>query len=192
MPAISILVAQNLLALMFLASAASKASQFARFQSSVEAYRLLPTYLVAPASRFIPIVEFIVGGLLLLGVGTVWVGWVATTLMLVFSAAISIKINQKDNIGCGCGGFLGSHQISSWHLWRNLLLSVLAVLVALGSPSLAIQLKSLPLAIQWLCRLLALGLLISLAVLEEVMAIGRLIPQDSSSMPEAGWEGGVS
>lgn len=123
------------LAVIFLAGAWQKFREFEEFRGNVEAYGLLPSFMLLPVTLAVPVIEGL-AGLLLLSVSTRMIGLgLGVGLLAVVTTAIVINLLRGNrDIDCGCGG-LFSHvgeQILGWGLVaRNtVLLAGLLVSVA--------------------------------------------------------------
>jgi uncharacterized membrane protein YphA (DoxX/SURF4 family) len=71
---------------------------------AVQAYQLLPQGLTHAVGYGLPLVEVLVGLLLLLGLGTRWAAVVAGLLMIVFILGIVSVWVRGLSIDCGCFG----------------------------------------------------------------------------------------
>jgi len=71
---------------------------------AVQAYRILPGGLTHPVGYGLPLLEVLVGLLLLLGLGTRWAAVAAGVLMVVFIAGIVSVWARGLSIDCGCFG----------------------------------------------------------------------------------------
>ncbi len=92
------------LAAVFLTSGALKVVDPAQTRIAVRAYELLPAGLVGPVATALPLVELILGTLLLVGVFTRWVALGSGVLLLVLMAAVAQAWARGLSIDCGCFG----------------------------------------------------------------------------------------
>ncbi len=117
-------------ALLLLAGIAKMRNGLNAFQQVVLGYELVPRRLVPLLSKALPVVEVVVGTLLVLGLFVNLAATAAFGLVFVFSAVIAISLLRGRKHQCGCVGLASSTvQQIQWRLvYRNL--SVLAVLVA--------------------------------------------------------------
>jgi hypothetical protein len=115
-----------LIATVFLFAAVPKLLDVKAFASIVNAYAMLPDYLVMPAAIAIPVVEVI------LAAGLVCNNWQSTLgsllLMVFFVLLLSYSIYVGLDIDCGCFG-PEDPEYSAFHglrsaLWRDLLMLV--------------------------------------------------------------------
>lgn len=113
--------------LVFVQAGASKWRHLRLMPGIVANYRLLPEPLVAPVARALPALELALGVALLAG-GQRFAALPAILLLWAFAAAMAINLRRgRGHIDCGCGQ---SHlrQMLSWPLvWRNLVLSAIAL-----------------------------------------------------------------
>lgn len=90
-------------------------------------YRLLPTRLVAPAARILPIAEIAIGGALIAGIAPLPV-MMAILLLTLFGVAMAINIRRgRTQIDCGCGRSQLRHPIGWPLVARNIVLALLLV-----------------------------------------------------------------
>jgi uncharacterized membrane protein YphA (DoxX/SURF4 family) len=99
------------LAAVWLISGAVKISDPGQTYIAVKAYDVLPTSLVGPVATALPLLELVLGVLLLVGLGTRLAAVLAGLLLLVLIAAIAQSWARGLNIDCGCFG--GGGQVSA-------------------------------------------------------------------------------
>ncbi|GAA3544819.1 DoxX family membrane protein [Amycolatopsis ultiminotia] len=78
---------------------------------AVRAYDVLPDALVRPVSIALPLLELVLGLLLLVGLATRWVAGVALVLLAVLVAGIAQSWARGLSIDCGCFG--GGGQVAA-------------------------------------------------------------------------------
>lgn len=102
--------------------------------TAVRAYQLLPLELADPVGRALPIIEVIVGALLILGVLTRWAAVAGGLLMVAFIIGIASVWARGISINCGCFGDGGvdPEAISKypWEIARDVALLAGAALLA--------------------------------------------------------------
>lgn len=104
--------------------------------SAVRAYQLLPEAVVPAVGHLLPVVEVVVGVMLLLGVLTRWAGVASAVLFAVFIVGIASVWARGIEIDCGCFGGGGAKEgalddypkeiardvalllASAWLVWR--------------------------------------------------------------------------
>jgi len=90
--------------LVFVLAGVQKAQHWKLLSGVISNYRLLPRWIVAPASALLPPVELIVGLLLLSAQMVPWAQAAAIALLALFAAAMAINIRRgRAHIDCGCG-----------------------------------------------------------------------------------------
>lgn len=130
-------------AILFLLAAVHKLSNRSEFLAILGAYKVLPPLLLRPASLIIPNLEIVIAlGWFLIGVLGVQlraVPIISAGLLLVYGSAIAINLFRgRLDIDCGCS-FSSSkveksesaQQISGALVWRNSVLSLLALLAVI-------------------------------------------------------------
>lgn len=123
------LMLRLVLGLIFLSSGILKLTNFKWFASAVDNYRILPTFLITPASLILVIGE-VIGGLgILTGTFLQVSSYMILSLLIVFVIAISINLFRKRSIQCGCGGLIGNRKISKNIIIRNLVFCVAVSLI---------------------------------------------------------------
>lgn len=123
-----------LLALLFASAAWHKASNPSRFASTLEGYRLLPSWLATAVTRVLPVLEITVAVVLLLPLHRwyAWAGLGAAALLVLYSVAILINLARgRRDIDCGCFGPTARVPLSGALIVRNSLLIVAATVVSL-------------------------------------------------------------
>jgi uncharacterized membrane protein YphA (DoxX/SURF4 family) len=97
-------VARLGLAAVFLVSGALKTVDPAQTRIAVRAYELLPPDLVGPVATALPLVELVLGTLLLVGAFTRWVALASGVLLVVLMTAVAQAWARGLSIDCGCFG----------------------------------------------------------------------------------------
>jgi len=92
------------LAAVFLVSGALKVVDPAQTRIAVRAYELLPPDLVGPVASALPLVELVLGTLLLVGAFPRWVALAAAVLLVVLMIAVAQAWARGLSIDCGCFG----------------------------------------------------------------------------------------
>jgi hypothetical protein len=128
-PVLQVVVALGL-ATLFAAAARYKWVDHIRFRQQLDAYRLLPGMVVAPAAWLLAGLETTVAlGLLMPGMRAV-AGLAAAALLSGYALAMAVNLARgRRHIVCGCGG--EPLLLSPWLLLRIGLLSLGALLLAL-------------------------------------------------------------
>jgi len=84
---------------------------------AVQAYRILPAAIDDVVAFGLPLLEAVVGVLLLLGLGTRLAAWIAGGLLIVFIAGITSAWVRGLSIDCGCFGG-GGDVLATGKAWR--------------------------------------------------------------------------
>ena len=102
------------------------------FAEVIHHYRLTPYPLLHPSAHLLPILEFVIGSALILGLGGRGAALLAGNLTVVFMAAITSALVRNLDISCGCFNTDGGHDVGLDLLWRDgiLLLMCLPPLLA--------------------------------------------------------------
>jgi uncharacterized membrane protein YphA (DoxX/SURF4 family) len=124
-----------LLGAVWLVAGASKITDFDASVRAVRAYRLLPETAAQVVGAGLPVVELLLGVLLVVGAGVRAAAAVSAVLMLAFVVGIASAWARGLRIDCGCfgsGGELAAGQDPTYglELARDAALTVLAVLLA--------------------------------------------------------------
>jgi uncharacterized membrane protein YphA (DoxX/SURF4 family) len=104
-------VARLGLAAVFLVSGALKVVDPAQTQIAVRAYELLPPGLVGPVAITLPLLELVLGTLLVGGAFTRWAALTSAVLLLVLMAGVAQAWARGLSIDCGCFG--GGGQVAT-------------------------------------------------------------------------------
>ncbi|MEV0069442.1 MULTISPECIES: MauE/DoxX family redox-associated membrane protein [unclassified Amycolatopsis] len=92
------------LAAVWLVSGAIKLASPGQTFIAVQAYDVLPSALVRPVATALPLVELVLGLLLLFGLATRWVATAALVMLAVLVAGIAQSWARGLSIDCGCFG----------------------------------------------------------------------------------------
>jgi uncharacterized membrane protein YphA (DoxX/SURF4 family) len=127
--------ARLLLGAVWLAAGASKITDLDASVRAVRAYRLLPEIAAQVVGAGLPVVELLLGVLLVAGAGVRAAAAVSAVLMLAFVVGIASVWARGLRIDCGCfgsGGELAAGQDPAYglELARDAALLVVAVLLA--------------------------------------------------------------
>lgn len=117
-----------LIAAVFLFAAIPKLLDLKAFAEIVNAYAILPGYLVFPAAIAIPVVEVVLAGGLIIGRWQSTLG--SLLLLLFFILLLAYSIHVGLDIDCGCFG-PEDPEYSAFHGLRSALWRDLAMLVPL-------------------------------------------------------------
>lgn len=131
-PSLGLLAVRLVLAGLFIYAGAVKALAPAPFAADIANFRLLPLFASGVVAVYLPWLEILAGGALLVGRWRAGGALVLALLSAVFlTALLSARLRGLD-ITCGCFGHAtaAGGGISAWLLWRNVGLLALAAIVA--------------------------------------------------------------
>jgi uncharacterized membrane protein YphA (DoxX/SURF4 family) len=92
------------LAAVFLVSGALKVIDPAQTRIAVRAYEMLPPGLVGPVATVLPLVELVLGTLLVAGAFTRWAALASVLLLVVLMTGVTQAWARGLSIDCGCFG----------------------------------------------------------------------------------------
>jgi len=101
------------------------------FAMAIDSYNMLPLWAVELMARFLPILEAVLGALLISGLGLRWVASITSALLLVFIGAMARALILHIQIKCGCFG--NDEPLTIFTLLRDSTLLVLALAVTIGA-----------------------------------------------------------
>ena len=101
------------------------------FAMAIDSYNMLPLWAVEFMARFLPILEAVLGALLITGLGLRWAATITSALLLVFIGAMTRALILHIQIKCGCFG--NDEPLTIYTLLRDSSLLVLALAVTVGA-----------------------------------------------------------
>ena len=114
--------------LVFIAAALPKLRQPRELEGVIANFRILTPSLQRPVARGLPILELLVGSLLVTGFQDRLASAVAAALLLGFAWAMGLNLRRgRNHIDCGCHGATMTQTLSWLLVWRNVGLAVLAI-----------------------------------------------------------------
>ena len=145
------------LACVFLAAGMHKWRDLRQFETTLDAYRLLPGWLAHPAALVLPLAESVIALGLLLPVARSAAASAGAVLLGIYTLAIGVNLARgRRSIDCGCGNPGRDQSLTEWLLLRNGALIGLAVLAATPAVNRAMG------WLDWLVALLAATTLVLL------------------------------
>ncbi len=114
------------------------------FAEVIHHYRIVPNILLHPSALLLPMVEFVVGAALVLGLGRRGAALIMAVLLVVFMGGITSALARNLDISCGCFNTDGGHAVGISLLWRDFILLVLCLPPLLwdrGGPALGTLLR---------------------------------------------------
>jgi uncharacterized membrane protein YphA (DoxX/SURF4 family) len=116
------------LAVVFILSGLDKINDLASFAQSIENYRILPLSLVNIIAIFVPWIELVAGGLLLLGFYIKENSTLILALLIIFTAAIISAVLRDLDIDCGCQGTFDGQKVGILKIIENSALMIVSFL----------------------------------------------------------------
>lgn len=118
----------------WLVAGAVKMPDPAESVAAVRAYQILPSDLVTPVGQLLPVIEILIGLLLVLGLLTRAAAVASAALFLVFIAGIVSVWVRGINIDCGCFGGGGANPDAAsqypWEIARDAALLAASLFLA--------------------------------------------------------------
>jgi len=105
---------------LFIYASMYKINYTAEFAETIASYGLVPYWTVNILAVVLPWVELVSGILLLIGVRARSATVIILTMLVLFTASITISLLRGDPISCGCFHTIGE-KISWWTLLRDFL-----------------------------------------------------------------------
>lgn len=101
------------------------------FAMAIDSYNMLPLWAVEILARVLPVLEAVIGAMLVLGIWVRWVAAFTSALLLVFIGAMTRALILHIQIKCGCFG--NDEPLTIWTLLRDSSLLVLSLAVTIGA-----------------------------------------------------------
>jgi putative oxidoreductase len=118
----------------FLLAGLAKLADRKSFETAMIQYGLLPPRLVRPATQALPLLELGGGGLLLVGLGLVFVSTAVAGALVLFSVAVAANLVRGKSFDCGCRAPGAPRKIGWGLIARNAMLVAMGVLAASEAP----------------------------------------------------------
>jgi uncharacterized membrane protein YphA (DoxX/SURF4 family) len=134
---IAAVIGRVVLGTLFLLAGARKLRARGDFELALRRYELLPAGWPRPVSWGLPLIEVVVGLLLLSGAAISVVAAAQAGLLLIFSAAMGVNLARGRTFDCGCSVAVAPRRISWRLVVHNGGLAICALLVAAASPRVA-------------------------------------------------------
>lgn len=124
----AIAITRIYLALVFIISGLDKINDLQTFSQSIENYKILPVFMVNIVAIFIPWIELIAGGFLLLGIYIKENSTIILVLLVVFTLGVISAIVRNLDIECGCQGTFDGQKVGMLKIIENTALMFVAYL----------------------------------------------------------------
>ncbi|CAN5218100.1 hypothetical protein BH18ACT12_BH18ACT12_24390 [soil metagenome] len=123
------------LAFFFLTAALRKLFARDEFERAVANYALLPTPLIQPVARWLPLLELLCAFALLIGAAVAPIALGTGSLLVAFALAVALNLARGREFDCGCNGAVAPRSIGWGLVAGDLALAAMAVVVALVNPA---------------------------------------------------------
>lgn len=118
------------LGVLFLWAGIGKLLRTEDFVEVIAAIQIVPAYLLDLTATLVPLVEVLLGVSLTLGYRLRTAALCAVLLLLVFAGVIGLAMVKGIDTNCGCFVGFSAGKLGAFELWRNLVLTGLASLLA--------------------------------------------------------------
>ncbi len=127
MSSIIVLMCRIIVGGVFIYASLDKLANPAAFAESIHNYRLVPYSLLHPSALLLPMVEFVLGSALVLGLWRRGAALISAFLLVVFIIAIGTALIRHLDISCGCFNTDAGHAVGSSLMLRDLGLLILCL-----------------------------------------------------------------
>lgn len=127
LPGWAVLICRFILGWIFIYASLDKLAHPADFAQIIDHYHMLPYSLLHAVALLLPVMEFVVGSALILGVGIRGAALLTALMTLVFMVGLTSAIIRDLDISCGCFNTDGGHEVGLTLLWRDALLLLLCI-----------------------------------------------------------------
>jgi uncharacterized membrane protein YphA (DoxX/SURF4 family) len=83
-------------------------------------------------ARLVPIVEIVLGSMMVVGVARSVAAWAAVALLVAFTSFLVRRLRQGVHVPCACFGALSARPVGPWSVARNVALIAAAVVAAVA------------------------------------------------------------
>ncbi len=111
----------------FIYASLDKLQHPAAFAQIIHHFHLVPYPLLHPFAVFLPVLEFVTGAAIILGVQLRGAALLALLMNLMFIGALSLALARGLDISCGCFHTDGGHAVGVSLLVRDLLLMLICL-----------------------------------------------------------------
>lgn len=119
-----------LLVSILILSVIDKIKNWNKNSTKMEAYRILDKKLIKPFNLLFLVTEIYLSVNFIFMKADIWDIAIFIMLMGIYTLAISINLYRGNvRISCGCGGVLESNQLTSFLVYRNLVLIIIAFVI---------------------------------------------------------------
>ena len=132
MKGLFVLACRLIVGTVFIYASLDKLAHPAAFAVAISHYKIVPYSLLHISAHLLPVVEFVIGAALILGLWRRGAALVSGLLTFVFMVAISSALLRNLDISCGCFNTDGGHGVGLDLLWRDGILLALCLVVLLA------------------------------------------------------------
>ena len=132
MSALVVLLCRLAVGGVFIYASLDKLAHPQAFAEAIHHYRLVPYALLHPSALLLPMLEFVLGAALVLGIARRGASLWAAFLLVVFTIAIGTALARGLDISCGCFNTDAGHGVGVSLLFRDLGLLLLCLPPLLG------------------------------------------------------------
>ena len=129
------MLARFILGIVFILASIEKIPQPELFALNIEAYKIIPLFLVNIAALVIPWVELICGIFLIAGINTRSSSFMLSLLSIIFILLIISALARGLKIDCGCFGSENSSPVSWIRVLEDIGLLILGIYIFIFSES---------------------------------------------------------
>lgn len=125
------LVIRFVIFLIFFSSGIEKIKEIEKHEGAVADFKILPSKVVPLFSRIDPVLEIIISVCIFFSLFLKINIFLGLIILIIYTTAIVINLLRgRYKISCGCGGVVGTHNLSWWLVSRNfLIISILMLLL---------------------------------------------------------------
>jgi len=127
LPGWLVLICRLVVGGIFVFASLDKLSHPAAFAQVIDHYHILPYRVLHIAALLLPVVEFVVGGALILGLNIRGAALLAGLMTAIFIIGLSSAMMRDLDISCGCFHTDGGHGVGFSLLWRDTILLLLCL-----------------------------------------------------------------
>ena len=127
MKGLFVLACRLIVGTVFIYASLDKLAHPAAFAVAISHYKIVPYSLLHISAHLLPVVEFVIGAALILGLWRRGAALVSGLLTFVFMVAISSALLRNLDISCGCFNTDGGHGVGLDLLWRDGILLLLCL-----------------------------------------------------------------
>ena len=125
-----IIVLQIILGLVFLISGFTKLIDLDRFSEALANFKLINNEILNIVKYLLPILEIALGIFIISNLNSSLPSFISALILSFFTALIVAKLFEGEEINCGCFGALSSEKLNLFSVFRNILLTLVAILIS--------------------------------------------------------------